>query len=482
MCIRLVLIVALLGRTASAQVTDTINHVSGAAVRGVVRDSIAGTPLAGAIVQLVAADNPARFGLTTISDSLGRFTLNDVPHGRYRIGFFHPMLDSLGIEPPLRELHVDGAQPVRADLGLPSPARLRAAICGRQSAPNSGAVVVGTVRDARDGAPAAGVTVIGEWLELAIRRGKVDRRTPSLVSTTWDTGWFAMCNVPKASTMFLLASRGADSTDVIEVQVPANGFLRRDLYLGPARTVISANTAQRSGDRVSPPRARHIGEGRLTGSVVTVADGSPLAGAMVSITDGPETRANERGEWTLQNAPVGTRMLEVRALGYYPDRRRVDIVTGGAPVRVALSTLEAVLDTVRVTARRNRDSSGFQDRRRSGVGHYLTPKDIERRQPVAVSDLFSIMPGIHLDAAGGRIVMRGAFGPCDPAIYINGLPMTSRTAGGGAVTLTAGDIDAWMRPQDVTGIEIYAGDSAPIEYQQAMSGCGSILMWMKLKR
>src|SRR5207237_5782187 len=109
-----VIIVALLARMASAQMTVAADHRSVAAVRGVVRDSIAGTPLAGAVVQLVAADNPARFGLTTISDSLGRFTLNDVPHGRYTIGFFHPMLDSLGIEPPLRELYVDGAQPVRA--------------------------------------------------------------------------------------------------------------------------------------------------------------------------------------------------------------------------------------------------------------------------------------------------------------------------------------------------------------------------------
>src|SRR5258708_26201130 len=177
MCSNSVLIVALLGRIASAQVADTINHVPGAAVKGVVRDSIAGAPLAGAIVQLVAADNRMSFGLTTISDSLGRFTLNDVPHGRYTIGFFHPMLDSLGIEPPLRDVHIDGTQPVRADLGIPSPARLRAAICGRQSAPNSSALVVGTVRDARDGAPATGVSVTGEWLELAIRRGKVDRRT-----------------------------------------------------------------------------------------------------------------------------------------------------------------------------------------------------------------------------------------------------------------------------------------------------------------
>lgn len=474
-----ILIVALFTRAGDAQVADTTTHAH-AAVSGVVRDSIAHIPLAGATVQLVAADHPALFGRTTVSDSLGRFSLSDVPEGRYMIGFFHPVLDSLGIEPPLREIYVAGPQPLRADLGVPSPAQLRIAICGRPSATNSGAVIVGTVRDARDGAPASGVTVSGEWLEMAFKPGGIARHTQHVVTTTWDTGWFAMCNVPSPGAMFLLASRGGDSTDLIEVTVPASGFLRRDLYLGQARTV-SADAGENLG---SPLRARHVGKGRLSGTVVTAAEGSPLAGAMVSVTDGPQTRTNERGEWTLVDAPAGTRMVEVRALGYYPERRRVDVVNGGPPIWVELSTLEAVLDTVRVTSTRlNRDDTGFQDRLRSRMGHFMTPKDIARQQPIAVSDLFRTMPGIHLEGTvDKKIVMRGAFGSCDPAIYINGMPMTSRTANGGTVTISAEDIDAWMRPRDVTGIEIYAGDSAPVEYQQGMSGCGSILFWMKLKR
>jgi hypothetical protein len=102
-------------------------------------------PLAGAIVQLVSADGTPRFGRSAISDSLGRFTVVDVPSGRYMIGFFHPMLDSLGLEPILREIEVVDEQPVRADLAIPSPARLRDAICGPRSAQNSGAVVAGVV-------------------------------------------------------------------------------------------------------------------------------------------------------------------------------------------------------------------------------------------------------------------------------------------------------------------------------------------------
>lgn len=495
MRLRPLLVVALLAplaRLADAQPADTTHSLPLATVSGVVRDSIARVPLAGAMVQLVAADSPARFGRTEVSDSLGRFTLSDVPDGRYTLGFFHPMLDSLGVEAPLREVYVDGHRPVRADLGVPSPARLRAAICGPQSA-DSGAVVVGVVREAGDGAPAAGVTVTGEWLELSFRRDGLVRRMPRLVATTGENGWFAMCNVPSAGTMALMASRGADSTGLIEVQVSAEGFLRRELYLGPARPIVTGGTTERADTVTFPTRSVRMRDAILTGTVVAAVGRRPVAGAQVSITDGPQTHANERGEWTLLDAPVGTRMLEVRALGYYPDRRGVDVVAGAPPVRVVLSTLKAVLDTVRVTASRLRggDRSGFTDRRRTGVGRFLTPQDIARRPAILASDIFRTVQGVRLGYASDtiasdmmqrvapdstrefarRILMRGISGNwCAPAIYVDGVRMPS---------ITADDIDAWVRPNNVTGIEIYSEATVPSEYEQGRSGCGSIVIWTK---
>ena len=129
------------------------------------------------------------------------------------------------------------------------------------------------------------------------------------------------------------------------------------------------------------------------------AAGKPLPGAQVSITNGPETRTNERGEWTIADAPVGTRMLEARALGYYPDRRRVDVIAGAPLVHVALSTLRAVLDTVRISASRNgnvRNLMEFQDRKRSGQGRYLTNADILEQNPILTSQPFRSMSGVGL--------------------------------------------------------------------------------------
>ncbi|MEJ7760776.1 MAG: carboxypeptidase regulatory-like domain-containing protein [Gemmatimonadaceae bacterium] len=460
-----------------------------ATVSGLVRDSVARTPLVGAIVQLVAAEGGAAINRTAVSDSIGRFSLSDVPNGRFMLGFFHPMLDSLGVDAPLREVNVDGQRVVRADLAIPSPARLRAAICGAKPASKSDVFLIGIVRNAQDGAPVAGARVKGEWLELSFRRDGLARRIPSLVATTGTNGWFAMCNLPSDGTIELVANRGADSTAVIEVQVPAEGLLRHDLYIGAAGAAFAAGLVTTTNAPVAgvtsgenavagPSRTVRRGNGRLSGTVVATAGGKPLAGAQVSLTDGPEARTNERGEWTIVQAPGGTRMLEVRAVGYYPERRRVDVVTSATPIHLTLSTLKTVLDTVKILASRrvyDRDRNGFQHRRRAGLGRYLTAEDISRQRPIVTSDLFRNMSGVRVasgaTALDRQILVRGNMAEwCSPSIYLDG-----HNVGG----LTAEDIDVWVDPDDVGGIEIYPGLGTPPEFQQGMNNCGSILIWTK---
>jgi hypothetical protein len=98
-----------------------------------VLDSLQGAPLARALVQLVATDAPAPFGVTVETDSLGRYRITGVPVGRYTVGFHHPRLDSLGLEPPLHGVEVGSISDVRADLAIPSAKRLRATVCGPQA-------------------------------------------------------------------------------------------------------------------------------------------------------------------------------------------------------------------------------------------------------------------------------------------------------------------------------------------------------------
>jgi hypothetical protein len=462
-----------------------------ATVHGVLRDSISGLRVIGALVQLVSTDTLIRFGRTETSDSLGAFEFADVPGGRYAIGFYHPMLDSLGLEPITHTITVGAQANVRADLGIPSAATLRVAICGPPSAGNAGGVLIGTVFDAKTHAAVAGVTVAAQWYELAITRGTIGRRAPRRVTTTKESGWYAICQVPKPGNVALTANRSADSTDIVDVQIPPSGLMRRDLYLGAA-TIISARGASATDTGKASVRTTHVGDGRLTGRVVAAATGGPLPGALVSIASGPQTRTDARGEWTINDAPTGTRTLEVRAVGHYPVRQTVDIVDGAPAIRVMLSTFQAVLDTMRVRASVavNPDMVGFEQRRRSGLGRFLTQRDIEARLVFETSEVFRSVSGVYVDTDHPEetIQMRGITADrCKPDIYINGHVISGSTAlqsdgtqrnnniGG----LTSAELNAFVRTKDILGVEVYSSGQAPPQFMGGMTGCGSIVFWTK---
>jgi hypothetical protein len=169
-------------------------------------------------------------------------------------------------------------------------------------------------------------------------------------------------------------------------------------------------------------------------------------------------------------------MLEVRAVGYYPERRPVNAVAGAPPVRVALSTLRAVLDTVKIVAARvrGRDIRGFLERSRSGMGRYLTEEQISRRGALVTSDLFRVIPGLQVlptPLGDTQVKMRSSFGDdCDPSFYVDGHHMRN---------LTADDINGFVDPREIAGIEVYTGGGQPPQFSDGLSGCGAIVIWTK---
>ena len=460
MRLRSLLVVGLLARTAAAQAPT-------ASVSGVVRDGITRAPLAGATVQLVAAADALGGLRTVVADSLGAFTFAGVADGRYTLGFLHPVLDSLGVEPPQRAVQVERGRSVTLEVASPSAAQIRAEICGPATA-DSGAVVMGVVRGAADGAPAAGASVTGVWRELTLGRDGLVPSTRRLVATTGADGMFALCNVPRAGLMGIGASRGADSTDMLDVEVPAEGFLHRALYVGASR-VDAAAPADTAARRV------RVGDGVLRGVVVASAGGRPLEGAQVGIAGGPQTRTDALGAWTLGNVPAGTRLLDVRAVGFFPEHRPVDVVQGAPPVRLALNTMQAALDAVKVTARYNADRAGFAERRRKGAGRYLSAEDVMRHAPIVATDLFKRMSGVRV--VDGAVVMRGPFGDCKPALYLDGHYFE---------TAETFDLDSFVRPERIVGVEVYSETNAPPQFMRLPTAsdsdtgpCGSIVIWTR---
>lgn len=448
----LLVVAALLAERALAQ---------GVAVSGTVRDSIGGGPLAGALVQLVA-DSANAMPRTVVADSSGRYRIDGVSRGRYVISFLHPLLDSLTLEPTLHSLEVLGTQPVTYDLATPSGARLRAAFCGPRTATATGGAFVGVVRDAGSSEPIPGVSVVAEWVDMVIARGGVSRSLARRAATTSANGWFSLCDVPGPGNLSIHARRGADTTDVLAFTVPASLFARHDLYLG------------RSGSA-----------GRATGRVVN-EKGEPLSSAIVRI-GAASTRAGADGAWVLSNIATGTRILDVRAIGYYPERRPVDVTAEPVFVSVQMATFQSVLDTMRVQASMadGDDRAGFERRRRAaGSGRFLTEEDIRRRAPTEASDIFRSIPGLYV---GDKLTMRsggfssfgsGGLGECAPAIFIDGHLMPGLSSDGEGAGMKLDDLNSWISPHQIASMEIYY-DVVPPQFQVALSGCGSVVIWRK---
>jgi hypothetical protein len=266
----------------------------------------------------------------------------------------------------------------------------------------------------------------------------------------------------------------------VELEVPAGGLLRRDLFLGSARRTVARIDGGAPDARPRAPGAGGdsvailAGDGRLHGRVRTADGGRPIEGAVVGIDQGPATRTSARGEWSLAGLPTGTRTLAVRRVGFYPVRLAVDVAEGAPFVDVALPVFQAVLDTVRVKASRWRlQDTGFEERRRSGTGRYLTTADLLQVPVIFTSDVFLRVPGVQVDRTmmgGKRLSVRGPFGRCAPQVYIDGLRMQN---------LGADDIDAFVSPDEVAGIEVYSGAFVPAQFQEGLAGCGSIVIWTK---
>jgi hypothetical protein len=292
--------------------------------------------------------------------------------------------------------------------------------------------------------------------------------------------------------MVLRAVHGADSTDAIDVQIPATGFARQELYVGPSRVVTMPDEVA-PADSLLPGRRLRVGEGTLRGTVVAAGGERKIAEALLRLSDNPPVRADARGAFTFTEAPLGTRMLDVRAVGYSQARQALDVLLDGGPVTVPLVSTKAVLDTVKVVVARvaDRHESGFEDRRRSGAGRFLTAEQIARRGAFATSDLFRRMNGLKIgydydtletdgnpDALADinqlsdrRILMRGITGNwCEPALWFDGMLIPE---------LSAYALDGFVTPERLLAIEIYTEATVPPQYQRLRSGCGAILFWTK---
>ena len=103
----------------------------------------------------------------------------------------------------------------------------------------------------------------------------------------------------------------------------------------------------------------------------------------------------------------------------------------------------------------------------------MVSPQIAQRRPVFTADLFRTIPGVYVDRDrnGEEILtMRGnATGRCRPSIFVNGMSMRG---------MSAGEINGFVRPNELVGVEVYSAAGAPAQFSE-MNGCGSIVFWSR---
>ena len=448
-----------------------------AVASGVVYDSIARHAIAGATVEFVSANDPSMRPFTTVSDAAGRYILPGLPFGSYLAGFFHPALDTLGLESAPRRVDVSVSQQ-RVDLATPSVQTVIASICPAGAASDSTGLLIGHVRATDEQGPISGASVAVEWNETVIDAQGVRDRTRRVVGQSAEPGWFAICGLPSDAVLQARAFAATDSSGFIEIEVPSNG-LRHVTFLVGGASLVTLPAPDTVPGVATAPETAWRGGARLSGTVIDHT-GKPVIGAH-AIVWGTKLNAttNERGAFVLDGLPGGSQTLEVRVIGYMPVTRTVQLAESRpASTEVVLDKSAQILSTVTVRGEMvySRNLADFNRRRRSGWGVFRTSEEIARRgRNTRLSQLLQDVFGVRVDRRGSQsiVLMRRAattgigMAECVPSLFVDGMNDLVR------------DYDAYFA-DEIAGIEVYPRESTrPFEFIDPANPCGVVAIWTR---
>ncbi len=446
-------------------------------ISGFVRDSLAGKPLAGAVIQMVPSATPWAAGRTATSDSIGRYSIDSVAPGQYLFGFQHPRLDSLGLDAVSKTLQVDKAiRFLRADLALPSGRTFVTMLCGARS--DSSGAVIGRVFNADDGAPVTGGSVVVHFAQMRIDAGGVRKVPMQVVAPFGADGRFVACGIPTDAAILAQARAGTgDATgksgmsgEIEMVFMPKVPLLHRDMLIAmrDSEPVVPSGAAPKASPRATIART---GTARMTGRV-TSADGRPVNGARVSVQDTDiSTLTDSSGAFRAAGLPAGTRTVEVVAIGFAPVRLAADLrANRETTVPISVGSRVTTLGAVNVTA--TPDRAGFRKRRAAGLGYFLDANQMEQRGAQNVAMALTTAPALRNNGFSvdnpTRPLISGR-NNCKPVAYLDGQQIQDGLGG----------IDDLLTIRRVGAIEVYANPTEAPPQFHGQGNCAIVIVWTK---
>lgn len=223
-----------------------------------------------------------------------------------------------------------------------------------------------------------------------------------------------------------------------------------------------------------------VAQSRFGGVSGTVKDslGNHLPNVEVTaLRAAKSVRTDTAGSFVIAGLAPGPTDISVRRLSYAPLILSIEIPPSDTTdVEITLGVTAQQLTGVLVQADANhvRELADFENRRKQGIGHFITRAQIEDRRPLLLSDMMRMVPGTTLVPTGaGQVALRfdrAAHPNCPPQFYIDGMPVFNFS------------IDE-MPPGDVEGVEVYAGSAAlPAQFNRMRSTtmCGTVIIWTRI--
>lgn len=230
---------------------------------------------------------------------------------------------------------------------------------------------------------------------------------------------------------------------------------------------------------------------RTVTGTVTDSAGQPIPYVNVDAGARYRTLSNATGEWRLQLPANDAFEVNLRRIGYLASKVRVE-KGADTTITASLQRLAVLLTTQVVRAQqqvRSLEMRGFYERmaesqRGALVGEFVTPEEIEMRNPQRVTQLLEQRRGISVRRMGNCQVITSCYfvmgtGGCAATVYMDGTRL-NRLSDAAASASGAPAIDELIPVTGVSGIEVYPrGSSAPAKYQALAGTCAIVVIWTK---
>ena len=342
---------------------------------------------------------------------------------------------------------------------------------------NETGVIIGRVRDVDDATPLADATITTDWTEV-VGSGRHSASKPIRAQAVTNAqGMYVLCGVP--------------TTEWLEVHADVAG-----VHAGPALLLLNDRLIARAdlavSRRDSASRATSLADStKIAGGVPGTAslrgtvlgdNGRSMRDATVSIVGTQRsTHTDVDGTFRIDHIPAGTRTVEVRYVGLLPMIAAMEFATNGSrDTLFSIGRKAQALNPVAVRAELTLPSwmerSGFEDRRRMGLGGFVTEEEIKRH---AFPELVTVLEGVR----GVRVEMRllrGVMGipymlsggrRCSPNFFLDGIYQP----------VDYPQLSGFVTPEQIKGIEAYnSPGTMPAQFDMfTATGCGSIVIWTR---